>query len=72
LTGDFAAAEERLSTLSRRAAGLVDTAAVTRLQTELYTSLDQTDRAVEAGLEYLRAQASTGRAPNERRSATGI
>ena len=54
LTGDFAAAEERLSMLSRRAADLVDSAAVARLQTELYTSLDQSDRAVEAGLDYLR------------------
>lgn len=50
LTGDFAAAEERLSMLSH----LVDRAAVTRLQTELYTTLDQSDRAVEVGLEYLR------------------
>jgi PAS domain S-box-containing protein len=54
LTGDLAAAEERLSTLSRRTADLVDLAAVTRLQTELYTALDRSDRAVEAGLEYLR------------------
>jgi len=54
LTGEFAAAEERLSVLSRRAADLVDNAAVARLQTELYTALDQSDRAVAAGLEYLR------------------
>src|SRR6516165_1041397 len=54
LTGDFAAAEERLSTLSRRAADLVDCAAVTRLQTELYATLDKGDRAVEVGLQYLR------------------
>jgi predicted ATPase/signal transduction histidine kinase len=54
LTGDFAAAEVRLSMLARRAADLVDSAAVARLQTELYTALDQTDRAVGAGLEYLR------------------
>ncbi|MBV8415117.1 MAG: AAA family ATPase, partial [Verrucomicrobia bacterium] len=54
LTGDFAAAEERLSMLSRRARNLVDSAAVARLQTELYTAMDQSDRAVEAGLEYLR------------------
>jgi PAS domain S-box-containing protein len=55
LTGDFAAAEEKLSTLSSRARGLVDRAAVTRLQTELYTTLDQSDLAVEAGLDYLRS-----------------
>ena len=54
LTGEFAAAEERLSILSRRAADLVDRAAVARLQTELYTSMDECDRAVEAGLVYLR------------------
>jgi PAS domain S-box-containing protein len=54
LNGDFAAAEERLSKLSRRAEDLVDSAAVTRLQTELYTALDQSDRAVEVCLEYLR------------------
>jgi PAS domain S-box-containing protein len=54
LTGDFAAAEERLSMLARRARNLVDSAVVTRLQTELYTTLDQSDRAVEVGLEYLR------------------
>src|SRR4029077_6719041 len=54
LTGDFAAAQERLSRLSPRAEGLADSAAVARLQTELYAALDQSDRAVEAGLEYLR------------------
>jgi predicted ATPase len=54
LTGDFAAAEERLLMLSSRAGDLVDSAAVTRLQTELYTALDRSDRAVEAGLDYLR------------------
>ena len=54
MTGDFAAAEERLSMLSRRAAGLVDRAAVARLQTELYAALVRNDRAVEAALEYLR------------------
>ena len=54
LTGDFAAAEERLSTLSRRAEDLADSAAVARLQTELYAAWDQNDLAVAAGLEYLR------------------
>jgi predicted ATPase/signal transduction histidine kinase len=54
LTGDFAAAKERLTMLSRRARNLVDSAAVARLQTELYTGLDQSERAVEVGLEYLR------------------
>jgi len=54
LIGDFAAAEERLSVLSRHVANLVDDAAVTRLQTELYTTLDRSDRAVEVTLQYLR------------------
>jgi predicted ATPase len=54
LTGDFAAAEERLSMLLGRARNLVDSAAVARLRTQLYTILDQSDRAVEAALEYLR------------------
>jgi hypothetical protein len=54
LTGEFAAAEDRLLMLSRHAKNLIDRAAVTRLQTELYTGLDRSDRAVEAGLEYLR------------------
>jgi tetratricopeptide (TPR) repeat protein len=54
LTDDFGAAEVRLSMLSCRAGNLVDSAAVTRLQTELYATLDKGDRAVEVGLEYLR------------------
>jgi predicted ATPase len=54
LTGDYAAAEERLSMLAGRAANLIDRAAVACLQTELYASVDQNERAVEAGLEYLR------------------
>ena len=54
LTSNFAAAEKRLSMLSQRAGSFVDRAAVARLQVELYTSLDQSDRAVERGLEYLR------------------
>src|SRR5260221_12337658 len=49
LTGDFTAAEERLSMLSRRAEDLADSAAVARLQTELYAALDQNDHAVAAG-----------------------
>jgi predicted ATPase/serine/threonine protein kinase/signal transduction histidine kinase len=54
LTGDFAAAEQRLTMLSGRVLELVDRAAVTRLCAELYTTLNQTDRAVEVCLEYLR------------------
>ena len=54
LTGRLASAEERLSVLSRRAANLVDTAAVACLRMTLYTTLDRSDRAVDVGLEYLR------------------
>ena len=54
LTGDFAAAEERLSILSERATNLVDSAAVTCLRAELYMTLDQRNRAVEVCLEHLR------------------
>ncbi len=53
LTGRLASAEERLSVLSRRAANLVETAAVACLRMTLYTTLDRSDRAVEVGLEYL-------------------
>jgi predicted ATPase len=53
LTSDFSAAEERLSMLGQKAVGLVDRAATVRLQIDLYASLDQSHRAVEAGLEYL-------------------
>jgi predicted ATPase len=54
LTGDFATAEERLLMLSRRSEDLANSAIVARLQTELYTALDQSERAVAVGLEYLR------------------
>jgi predicted ATPase len=54
LTGDFAAAEERLSILSERATNLVDSAAITCLRAELYMTLDQRNRAVEVCLQYLR------------------
>jgi PAS domain S-box-containing protein len=54
LTGDLATAEERLSTLSLRAANLVEKAAVACLRTGLYTTLARVDRAVEICVEYLR------------------
>src|SRR5207244_11376544 len=54
LTGDFAAADRRLSGLSERARRLVDLATVTRLKEELFTTLGWGDRAVEACLDYLR------------------
>src|SRR6266481_2946304 len=54
LTGDFAAAEGRLSGLSKRTRRLVDLATVTRLTEELFTTLGWGGRAAEACLDYLR------------------
>jgi len=54
LTGALVAAEKRLSTLSSRAANVVNRAATTRLRIGLYTVLDRPDRAVEVCLQYLR------------------
>jgi predicted ATPase/signal transduction histidine kinase len=54
LTGELAAAEERLTILSSRAANTVEQSSVTCLRVDLYTTLDQSDRAVDVGLDYLR------------------
>jgi PAS domain S-box-containing protein len=54
LTGELAAAEERLTMLSSRAANTVEQAAVACLRVDLYTTLDQSDRAVGVCLHYLR------------------
>ena len=55
LTGRSAAAEERLTTLSSRAANTVELATVTCLRVDLYTTLNQSSaRAVAVGLDYLR------------------
>lgn len=54
LTGALSMAEERLSCLSGRTKNPIDDAAVTCLQAALYQALDRNDRAVEAGLGYLR------------------
>src|SRR5260221_6062261 len=54
LTGELAAAEERLSLLSTRARTTVDSAAVACVRINLYTTLDRSDSAVEVGLDYLR------------------
>jgi PAS domain S-box-containing protein len=54
LTADLAAAEERLTMLSRRARNLVDIAAVACLRLTLYTTLDWSDRGVEVCLEFLK------------------
>ena len=54
LTGDLTAAESRLATLSTRAAGTVERAAVACLRMDLYTTLAQITRSLDAGLDYLR------------------
>jgi PAS domain S-box-containing protein len=53
LTGQSTAAEERLTMLASRAASTVELATVTSLRVDLYTSLDQSDRAVAVCLDYL-------------------
>jgi PAS domain S-box-containing protein len=54
LTGELAAAEERLSLLSARALTIVHAAAVACVRINLYTTVDRSDRAVDVGLDYLR------------------
>jgi PAS domain S-box-containing protein len=54
LTGAQAAAEQRLMSLSARAASTVERATVACLRVDLYTTLDQSTRAIEVGLDYLR------------------
>ncbi len=55
LTGELAAAAERLTMLSSRAANTVERATVACLRVDLYTTLDQSDRAVAVCLDYLRS-----------------
>jgi PAS domain S-box-containing protein len=54
LTGELAAAGERLAMLASRAAGPVDQAAVACVRIDLYTTLNRSDLAVEVALSYLR------------------
>jgi PAS domain S-box-containing protein len=54
LTGAPAAAEQRLATLTTRAANTVERATVACLRVDLYTALDQSSRAIAVGLDYLR------------------
>ena len=54
LTGELAAAEERLMGVSDRALNLVDLAAVTCLQEDLFTTTGRSDCSVEVALDYLR------------------
>src|SRR6202030_787893 len=51
LTGALVVAEERLQLLSARAANTVERARVTCLRVNVYTTLDQSHRAVEVCLE---------------------
>ncbi|MBV8330451.1 MAG: AAA family ATPase [Verrucomicrobia bacterium] len=53
LTGELAVAEERLVMLSSRAATVIERAAVACLLMDLYTTVDQSDRAVRVCLNYL-------------------
>ena len=54
VTGQLGPAEERLITLATHAATIVEQAAVAGLRVDLYVALDQADRAIAVGLEYLR------------------
>ncbi|CAB3768518.1 trifunctional serine/threonine-protein kinase/ATP-binding protein/sensor histidine kinase [Paraburkholderia humisilvae] len=54
LIGEMAAASAHLAMLSTAAQTLIDLAAVTCIRINLFTTLDQSDSAVEVGLEYLR------------------
>jgi PAS domain S-box-containing protein len=54
LSGELAAAENRLAMLSTRAADTVERARVACLRMDVYTTLGQSSRAVPIGLDYLR------------------
>ena len=54
LNGEVTAAEERLAMLWERAVNIVDRAAVTCLRVDVYMTLSWNDRAIAAGLDYLR------------------
>ena len=54
LTGALGEAEHRLTALSFRAANTVERATVACLRVDLYTTLDQSSRAIAVGLDYLR------------------
>jgi PAS domain S-box-containing protein len=53
-TGALAEAEQCLTALSSRAANTVERATVACLRVDLYTTLDQSSRAIAVGLDYLR------------------
>jgi PAS domain S-box-containing protein len=54
LTGELAAADERVTMLASRAATIIDQAALAGLSIDLYTTMSRVDRAIEVCLDYLR------------------
>jgi PAS domain S-box-containing protein len=54
VTGALAAADERLAALAPRAATTIQRATVACLRVDLYMTIDQSDRAIVVGLDYLR------------------
>jgi PAS domain S-box-containing protein len=54
LTGQLSVSDERLAALSKRAATTVEEALVACMQMDVYLVLDQSDRAVDVCLSYLR------------------
>ena len=68
LTGQSTAAEDRLMMLSSRAANTVELATVTCLRVDLYTILDQSDRAVAVCLATSAIWASSGRRIRQKRN----
>ena len=56
LTGALADADQRLAALSTRAIDTVERATVACLRIDLYTTLDQSSRAIAVGLDCLRYQ----------------
>ncbi len=71
LTGALGAAEERLNLLSAHAADTVERATVACLRLNVYTTLDQSERAVEVCLEYLRAPRSRMVGASDTRAGAG-
>lgn len=54
LTGQIAEAEARLATLANRVVGIVNQATVASLRIDLYTTLNQSNLAIDVCLDYLR------------------
>src|SRR5215510_7656709 len=54
LTGELAAADNRLIELAHRTVDIIERAAVTCLHMDVFTTLDQSGRAVAIALDYLR------------------